>query len=427
MNKYQLPTSDLLDNSDVKVLVSKEEIEQKKNAILHTFEDLGIKIFDVKDDVKVMVGPSSIFYELSLPIVDDWEKAKKKHLKIFLYVDGYRADITVPNSNEQVIGVEVPRKEREKLSIRSAMESEVFQKADATLPVILGKTNKNEILVADLTKMPHLLIAGGHDGGQKMLWDAIMLSLLYKKCPDELKFVFIMKPEAIPGYYQKIQERFCAKLPDADGSVITDCDTAIRTLDALCAEMDKRYKVLYKAKVRNIEEYNRKIQNQELKSQANPLPYIVAFIEEFGDLMLICGDEFELPLCRLAQISRAVGIHVIIATGRPATNIITGTIKANFPARVAFPVRSDAESRVVIDSPEAKKLTDYGDMFCRVKGKLESARIFSVDKKELEKVADCIHQQGACDSYLLPPVEDWKEEGEEEDPLFEEAKRIIQK
>lgn len=427
MNKHQLPTSDLLDNFGVKVLVSKEEIEQKKNAILHTFEDFGIKIFDASEDVKETVGPSSIFYELSLPIVDDWEKAKKKHSKIFLYIDGYRAEITVPNPKEQVIRVEVPRKEREKFSIRSAMESEMFQKADAILPVILGKTNKNEILVADLTKMPHLLIAGGNDSGQKMLWDAIMLSLLYKKCPDELKFVFIMKPEVIPDYYQKIQERFCAKLPDADGSVITDVTTAIRTLNALCAEMDKRYEILFKAKVRNIEEYNRKIQNQELKSQPNPLPYIVVFIEEFGDLMLICGEEFELPLCRLGQISRVVGIHVVMATIRPTTDIVTGTIKANFPVRVAFPVRSVAESRVVIDSLGAKKLTDYGDMFCRVKETLECARIFSVGKKELEKVANYIYQQGTCHPYLLPPVEDSEKEGAEKDPLFEEAKRIIQK
>ena len=422
MNKYQLPTSDLLDNSDVKVLVSKEEIGQKKNAILHTFEDLGIKI----SDAKAMVGPSSIFYELNLPIVDDWEKAKKKHLKICLYIDGYKADITVPNPKEQVIMVEVPRKEKENPSIRSAIESEAFQKSDATLPVILGKTNKNEILVADLVRMPHLLVAGGNDNGQKMLLDVIMLSLLYRKSPDGLKFIFIMKQAAIPDYYQKIQERFCAKLPEADGSVITDVTTAIRTLNALCAEMDKRYEILLKAKVQNIEEYNRKIQNQELEVPGSPLPYIVVFIEEFGDLMMICGADFELPLCRLAQISRVVGIHVVMATIRPTTNIITGIIKANFPARIAFSVRSTTESKVVIDSPKAEKLTDYGDMFCRIKDTLEKGRIFSVDKKEIEKVAGYICQQETYEPYLLPPIEDLEEE-KEEDPLFEEAKRIIQK
>ena len=426
MDKYQLSTLDLLNDSDVKFLVSKEEIEQKKNAILHTFEDLGIKIFDTKEEVKEKVGPSSIFYELSLPVVDDWENAKKKYSKIFLYIDGYRADITVPNPNEQIIRVEVPRKEKENPSIRSAIESEAYQNSDIILPVILGKTNMNEILVTDLTRCPHLLLAGNGDNGQRMLLDVIMLSLLYKKCPDELKFVFIMKQAAIPDCYQKIQERFCTKLPETDGSVITDVTTAISTLEALCAEMDKRYEILLKAKVRNIEEYNRKLQNRELEIPGSPLPYIVVFIEEFGDLMMICGKDFELPLCRLAQMSRAVGIHVVMATIRPTTNIITGIIKANFPARVAFSVRSITESKVVIDSPKAEKLTDYGDMFCRIKDTLEKARIVSVDEKEIEKVAGYICQQETYEPYLLPPIEDLEEE-KEEDPLFEEAKRIIQK
>lgn len=421
MSQYQLPTSDLLNNFNANVLVSKEEIEQKKNAVLRAFEDLDIEIFDVKETI----SPSSIIYELNLPFVNDFEKVKKKHSKIFLYIDGYRAEITVPVSEKSIIRIEVPRKEKEQLSICSAIESEAFKKSDALLPIILGKTNMNEILVTDLTKCPHLLIAGDNDNGQKMLLDAIMLSLLYKKRPDELKFVFILKSEDIlPSYYQKIQECFCAKLPDTDGSVIMNCDTAIKTLDALYSEMDRRYKILYKSKMRNIEEYNQKIQIKELKSLGNQLPYIVVFIEEFGDLKYIYGKRFEMSLCRLAQISRAVGIHLVIATIRP--NAITGIIKADFPARVTFSVHSAKDSKVVIDSPEAKKLTDYGDMFCRIKGILNKARIFFVDVEELENIADYIYQQGTYDSYLLPPVED-REEERGKDPLFEEAKRIIQK
>ena len=420
MNHYELPTPELLDSGHVNLSVSAEEVEQKKNVILHVFEDLGIEIFDVKETV----GPSSIFYELSLPIVNDWEKAKKKYSKIFLYIDGCRADITVHDPREQVITVEVSRKEKESFSIRSAIESKAFQEGDAILPVVLGKTNMNEILVTDLVKCPHLLIAGDKDNGQKTLLDTIMLSLLYKKKPDELKFVFIAKPEVISDCYQKIQECFCAKLPGVYRSVITNCDTAIRTLDALCEEMDKRYDILYKSKMRSIEEYNRKIQNQELKFPVYPLPYIVVFIEEFGDLMLIYGKRFELSLCRLAQLSRAVGIHVVMASIR--TDIITGTIKANFPARVAFPVCSTVASKVVIDSKEAKKLTDYGDMFCRVKGILERARIFSVEHREIEKVADYIYQQGTYEPYLLPEPTMIEEEGEEkDDELFDEATEII--
>lgn len=420
MNHYELPTPELLDSGHVNLSVSAEEVEQKKNVILHVFEDLGIEIFDVKETV----GPSSIFYELSLPIVNDWEKAKKKYSKIFLYIDGCRADITVHDPREQVITVEVSRKEKESFSIRSAIESKAFQEGDAILPVVLGKTNMNEILVTDLVKCPHLLIAGDKDNGQKTLLDTIMLSLLYKKKPDELKFVFIAKPEVISDCYQKIQECFCAKLPGVYRSVITNCDTAIRTLDALCEEMDKRYDILYKSKMRSIEEYNRKIQNQELKLPFYPLPYIVVFIEEFGDLMLIYGKRFELSLCRLAQLSRVVGIHVVMASIR--TDIITGTIKANFPARVAFPVCSTVASKVVIDSKEAKKLTDHGDMFCRVKGILERARIFSVEHREIEKVADYIYQQGTYEPYLLPKPTMIEEEGEEkDDELFDEATEII--
>ena len=397
MNHYELPTSELLDNGRANFSVSAEEVKQKKNAILHVFEDLGIEIFDVKETV----GPSSIFYELSLPVVNDWEKAKKKYSKIFLYIDGCRTDITIPDPREQVIMVEVPRKEKESFSLRSAIESKAFQEGDAILPVVLGKTNMNETLVIDLVKCPHLLIAGDNDNGQKTLLDTIMMSLLYKKMPDELKFVFILKKsEVTQACHQKIQECFCAKLPGVDGSVITNCEAAIRTLDALCEEMDKRYDILYKSKMRSIEEYNRKIQNQELKLPFYPLPYIVVFIEEFGDLMLIYGKRFELSLCRLAQLSRAVGIHVVMASIR--TDIITGTIKANFPARVAFPVCSTVASKVVIDSKEAKKLTDHGDMFCRVKGILERARIFSVEHREIEKVADYIYQQGTYEPYLLP-------------------------
>lgn len=344
--------------------------------------------------------------------------------------------LIAPIPGKGTIAVEVPRLDRQIVRLREVLESKVFQESEANLPVALGIDSENNMVVADLAKMPHLLIAGATGQGKSVGLNAIIASLLYRKTPDELKFVMIDPKMVEFSLYAKIEAHYLAKIPDAEDAIITDMDKVVATLSSLCVEMDNRYQLLKAAHTRNIEEYNEKIKEKRL----NPLeghrflPYIVVVVDEFSDLIMTAGKEVEIPIARLAQKARAVGMHVIIATQRPSTNVITGIIKANFPARIAFKVSSGVDSKTILDTPGAQQLIGRGDMLISNNAPMVRVQCAFIDTPEVEAICDYIERQPyGQGAYELPePVATGTGESDSEignnfgdkDPLFEKIARL---
>ncbi|NUM49642.1 MAG: DNA translocase FtsK 4TM domain-containing protein [Flavobacteriales bacterium] len=432
LSSYQFPSLDLLENhGNNQLSINKEELENNKEKILRTLENYSIKI----DHIKATIGPTVTLYEIVPAPGVRISKIKNLENDIALSLAALGIRIIAPIPGKGTIGIEVPNQNPDIVSMRAVLASEKFQHAKMDLPIALGKTISNETFVTDLSKMPHLLMAGATGQGKSVGINAILASLLYKKHPSQLKLVLIdpKKVELTP--YSKIVRHFLAKLPDAEEAIITDTKKALYTLNSLCIEMDTRYGLLKEAGVRNIKEYNERFIQRKLNPNNGHrfLPYIVVIVDEFADLIMTAGKEVETPIARLAQLARAIGIHLIIATQRPSTNIITGVIKANFPARLAFRVSSQIDSRTILDSGGAEQLIGRGDMLISTGNDLTRVQCAFIDTPEVEKLTEFIgSQRGYPDAFLLPEFVD--ESGnaaatdfssEDIDALFVEAAKII--
>ena len=428
---YQLPTFDLLDDYDSdNILVTKEELEVNKNRIVETLDHYSISIIKIK----ATIGPTITLYEVVPAPGIRISKIKNLEDDIALSLSAIGIRIIAPIPGKGTVGIEVPNQNPNIVSMKSILTSERFRNNNFDLPFGIGKTISNDSFVADLAKMPHLLMAGATGQGKSVGLNAIIASLLYKKHPAELKFVLVDPKKVELNLYSRIERHYLAKLPDSEEAIITDTRKVVRTLNSLGIEMDNRYELLKDAQVRNIKEYNTKFIDRKL----NPLhghrylPYIVLVIDEFADLIMTAGKEIETPMTRLAQLARAIGIHLIIATQRPSVNIITGTIKANFPARIAFRVISKIDSRTILDAGGADQLVGRGDMLFSTGSELLRIQCAFIDTPEVEKVTSYIGAQRAYpDALHLPEFKD--EEAEikndydprERDELFEDAALII--
>lgn len=429
---YSYPTIDLLkDYGSTTIKVDKEELEANKNRIVKTLENYNIKI----DSIKATVGPTVTLYEIVPAPGVRISKIKNLEDDIALSLAALGIRIIAPIPGKGTIGIEVPNQNPDIVSMRSVIASEKFQNSKMELPVVMGKTISNETFVFDLAKMPHLLMAGATGQGKSVGLNAVLASLLYMKHPAELKFVLVDPKKVELTLFNKIERHFLAKLPDTEEAIITDNQKVINTLNSLCIEMDTRYELLKTAFVRNIKEYNTKFIKRKLSPEKGHkyLPYIVVVIDEFADLIMTAGKEVEQPIARIAQLARAIGIHLIIATQRPSTNIITGSIKANFPARIAFRVTSGIDSRTILDSGGAEQLIGRGDMLLSNGSDLIRLQCAFIDTPEVELLTEYIGNQRAYpDAFLLP---EYVEEGgssnagdvdlSDRDALFEDAARII--
>lgn len=432
LSSYQRPPLELLEDHTVEVSVTSEEIVENKNRIKETLENFGIKI----DKVKATIGPTVTLYEIVPAPGVRISKIKNLEDDIALSLSALGIRIIAPIPGKGTIGIEVPNKDPQIVSMQSVVASRKFQESKYDLPVVLGKTITNEIFMFDLCKMPHLLVAGATGQGKSVGLNAVITSLLYRKHPSELKFVMVDPKMVEFGIYSDLERHYLAKLPDADKAVITDCTKVIMTLNSVCKEMDDRYELLMKAHVRNIKEYNAKFISRHLNPEKGHkfMPFIVVIIDEFGDLIMQAGKEIETPIARIAQKARAVGIHMIIATQRPSTNIITGIIKANFPARMAFRVMQMVDSRTILDAPGANQLIGRGDLLFSQGGDTNRVQCAFVDTPEVEQIVNFISgQAGYPTAFLLP---EYVGEGGEDkapgsvdlsdrDPLFDEAARLI--
>ncbi len=428
---YKFPPLDLLEKyDDGNVKVEREELEANKRKIVETLKNYNIGI----SQIKATIGPTVTLYEIVPAPGVRISKIKNLEDDIALSLSAIGIRIIAPIPGKGTVGIEVPNKNPTIVSMRSVLSSEKFQNSTFELPLALGKTISNTSFVVDLAKMPHILMAGATGQGKSVGLNAIISSLLYKKHPAELKFVLVDPKKVELTLYSKIERHFLAKLPDSEESIITDTRKVVRTLNSLSIEMDNRYELLKDAQVRNIKEYNAKFKKRKL----NPvhghrfLPYIVLIVDEFADLIMTAGKEVEGPITRLAQLARAVGIHLVIATQRPSVNIITGTIKANFPARIAFRVISKIDSRTILDASGADQLIGRGDMLLSTGSDLIRLQCAFIDTPEVERVTDYIgSQRGYPDAMHLPEYEDEEAEmkkdfdNSDRDPLFEDAARII--
>lgn len=431
---YRFPTLDLLNtyqNEDPDI--DMEEQNANKNRIIKVLRSFGIEI----SSIKASVGPTITLYEITPAEGVRISKIRNLEDDIALSLSALGIRIIAPIPGKGTIGIEVPNANPHIVPMSSILSSKKFQETTYDLPVALGKTITNEVFMVDLAKAPHMLVAGATGQGKSVGLNAIVTSLLYKKHPSELKFVIIDPKKVEFAIYAPIERHFLAKLPDASDAIITDVTKVVQTLNSLCVEMDNRYKLLQSAGCRNIKEYNAKFINRQLNPENGHrfLPYIVIIIDEFGDLIMTAGKEVELPICRIAQLARAVGIHAIIATQRPTTNIITGTIKANFPARVAFRVASMMDSRTILDRPGAQQLIGKGDMLYLQGNDPVRVQCAFVDTPEVERIAEYIgKQQGYPTAFMLPEYVDENAEASGSsadvdmnrlDPLFEEAARLL--
>jgi S-DNA-T family DNA segregation ATPase FtsK/SpoIIIE len=432
LSRYEAPSIELLKNHTTGgIKITKEELEANKNKIIETLNHYKIEI----EKIKATIGPTVTLYEINPAPGVRISKIKNLEDDIALSLAALGIRIIAPIPGKGTIGIEVPNSQPEIVSMRSLIASEKFQSAEMELPVVLGKTISNEIFCVDLAKMPHLLMAGSTGQGKSVGLNAILVSLLYKKHPSQIKFVLVDPKKVELTLFNKIERHFLAKLPDSDDPIITDTSKVVRTLNSLCIEMDQRYDLLKTAGCRNIKEYNERF----IKRRLNPenghryLPYIVLVVDEFADLIMTAGREVETPIARLAQLARAIGIHLIIATQRPSVNIITGTIKANFPARIAFRVTSKIDSRTILDAGGADQLIGRGDLLYSTGNDLIRVQCGFVDTPEVEEITEFIgNQQGYTNAFLLPEVPD--EAGSTElsnlaagdrDELFEDAARIV--
>lgn len=432
LGKFQMPPIDLLrDYGNEEISVNKEELEENKNKIVGLLKNFNVGI----SEIKATIGPTVTLYEIVPEAGIRVASIKKLQDDIALNLSALGIRIIAPMPGKGTIGIEVPRKNPSMVSMRSVIASQKFQNSDMDLPVVFGKTISNEIFMADLAKMPHLLMAGATGQGKSVGINAILTSLLYKKHPSELKFVMVDPKKVELSLYSKIERHYLAKLPDGEDAIITDTHKVINTLNSLCIEMDQRYDLLKNAFCKNIKEYNNKFADRKLNPDNGHryLPYIVLVVDEFADLIMTAGKEVELPIARLAQLARAVGIHLIVATQRPSVNVITGMIKANFPARAAFRVISSVDSRTILDSPGADQLIGKGDMLYFNGNEIMRLQCAFVDTPEVEKIADYIgEQKGYASAYMLPEysVDETTStvgafDPNEKDVLFEDAARIL--
>ena len=434
LSNFKFPPLDLLkDYGDGTSKVDKDELEDNKKRIVDTLANYNIAI----DKIKATIGPTVTLYEIIPAAGVRISKIKGLQDDIALCLSAIGIRIIAPIPGKGTVGIEVPNQKPQTVSMKSVLGSERFQKCGYELPFGIGKTISNESYVADLAKMPHILMAGATGQGKSVGINAIISSLLYSKHPAELKFVLVDPKKVELSLYKKIERHYLAKLPDADEAIITDVRKVVRTLNSLCIEMDNRYELLKDAQVRNIKEYNAKFIARKLNPYDGHrfLPYIVLVVDEFADLIMTAGKEVEAPIARLAQLARAIGIHLIIATQRPSVNIITGTIKANFPARIAFRVISRVDSGTILDTNGADQLIGRGDMLLSTGNDLVRLQCAFIDTPEVEEITDFIgSQRGYAEAYNLPDCPDEKDEGggskenlnpDERDPLFEEAAYII--
>ena len=432
LRDYQMPQTDLLEDSEVKnVKVSKEELIANKDRIVQTLNDYGIEI----TEITATPGPTVTLYKIKPAPGVRISKIKGLENDIALSLAALGIRIIAPIPGESNIGIEVPNAKPQIVSMKTMLESPAFTDAKMELPVAFGKTISNEPFVTDLAKMPHLLMAGATGTGKSVGLNAVLASLLYKKHPSELKLVLVDPKKVEFSLYSALDRHYLAKMPDEEEAVITDVKKVVRTLNSLCIEMDSRYDLLKQAKVRKITEYNEKFCKRMLNPEHGHryLPYIVVVIDEFGDLIMTAGKEVELPIARLAQLARAVGIHLIIATQRPTTNIITGTIKANFPARVAFRVTSGIDSKTILDTGGAQQLIGRGDMLISLAGKdMVRLQCALIDTPEIERLVKFIgEQRGYPEGFELPEYLDENEEPNKEfdakhiDEYFKDAARLV--
>ena len=432
LSHYTYPTLELLDEHDnQKLSVNQQELEERKNLIVETLKNYNIEI----DKIKAAVGPTVTLYEIVPAAGVRISRIKNLEDDIALSLAALGIRIIAPIPGKGTIGIEVPNTNPDLVSMRSVISSSKFQKTEMELPIALGKTISNEVFVTDLAKMPHLLMAGATGQGKSVGLNAIITSILYKKHPSQVKFVLVDPKKVELTLYRRIEKHFLAQLPDAEEPIITDTKKVVATLNSLCVEMDARYDLLKEAMVRNIKEYNQKFIARKLNPQKGHryMPYIVLVIDELADLMMTAGKEIELPIARLAQLARAIGIHLILATQRPSVNIITGTIKANFPARLAFRVTSKVDSRTILDTGGAEQLIGRGDMLLSTGSDIIRLQCPFVDTHEVDRIALHIgEQQSYGMAHELPEV---KEEGdsapgepggpEDWDELFEDAAIVV--
>ncbi len=431
LRDYKFPTLDMLnDYGGGKSEIDEEELTANKNKIVETLGHYGIAI----DKIKATIGPTVTLYEIVPAAGVRISKIKNLEDDIALSLAALGIRIIAPIPGKGTIGIEVPNSKPETVSMRSVLSSEKFQNSKYALPCAIGKTISNETYVFDLAKMPHILMAGATGQGKSVGLNAIIASLLYCKHPSELKFVMVDPKKVELTLYNRIERHYLAKLPDSEDAIITDVKKVVRTLNSLCIEMDQRYDLLKAAECRNIIEYNEKFKARKLLPTEGHrfLPYIVLVVDEFADLIMTAGREVEAPIARIAQLARAVGIHLIIATQRPSVNIITGSIKANFPARIAFRVISQVDSKTILDQSGANQLIGRGDMLLSTGNDLVRLQCAFIDTPEVETVTEFIgSQRGFAEPFLLPEVPE--EEGEaadieddgDRDSLFEEAARIV--
>ncbi|WP_126974189.1 FtsK/SpoIIIE family DNA translocase [Gynurincola endophyticus] len=431
LKEYAYPPLDLLTAyANDKVAQDAHELEANKNQIISTLRNYDITI----QKISATVGPTVTLYEIVPAAGVRISRIKNLEDDIALSLAALGIRIIAPIPGRGTIGIEVPNAKKSIVGMRALLSSEKFQNNNFSLPIALGKRIDNENFIVDLATMPHLLMAGATGQGKSVGLNAILVSLLYKKHPSQLKFVLVDPKKVELSLYRAIENHFLAKLPGEEEAIITDTKKVINTLNALCIEMDNRYDLLKEAGARNIKEYNEKFVKRKLNPQKGHqfLPFIVLVVDEFADLIMTAGKEVEMPIARLAQLARAVGIHLIIATQRPSVNIITGTIKANFPARIAFKVSSKIDSRTILDIGGAEQLIGKGDMLISYNGELTRLQCAFVDTPEVESICEAIgYQDGYPQAFLLPEYVDEKDtdskdfDPSDRDPLFEDAAKII--
>ena len=431
LSSYRFPTLDLLNEYDSgKAGVTQEELNQNKDKIVATLVNFKIGI----QSIKATIGPTVTLYEIVPDAGIKISRIKNLEDDIALSLSALGIRIIAPIPGKGTIGIEVPNKNREMVSIRSMLATPAFAKTDKELPIALGKSISNEALVIDLAKMPHLLVAGATGQGKSVGLNVILTSLIYKRHPSQLKFVLVDPKKVEMSLYSKLERHYLAKLPNSEEAIITDTRKVVHTLNSLCIEMENRYEILKDAGARNLKEYNAKFVARKLNPKEGHrfLPYIVLVIDELADLMMTAGKEVETPIARLAQLARAIGIHLVVATQRPSVNVITGVIKANFPARLSFRVTSKVDSRTILDTGGADQLVGQGDMLLSSGSDIIRLQCPFVDTPEIDKVCDFIGSQRGYDSaYLLPEYEGDDESGannvdlSDRDALFEEAAKVI--
>ncbi len=431
LSGYKFPPLHLLKEFETsKVQVTQEELTQNKDRIVETLINFKIGI----QSIKATIGPTVTLYEIVPDAGIKISRIRNLEDDIALSLSALGIRIIAPIPGRGTIGIEVPNKNREMVSIRSVLEIEKFQKSNMELPIALGKTISNEAYLVDLTKMPHLLVAGSTGQGKSVGLNVILASLLYKRHPSQLKFVLVDPKKVEMSLFSKIERHYLAKMPNSEEAIITDTRKVVHTLNALCIEMENRYEMLKDAGAKNLKEYNVKFVDRKLNPKEGHrfLPYIVLVIDELADLMMTAGKEVETPIARLAQLARAIGIHLVVATQRPSVNVITGVIKANFPARLSFRVISKIDSRTILDTGGADQLVGMGDMLLSTGSEILRLQCPFIDTPEIEKICEFIGSQRGYDSaYMLPEFEGDEDSGPgavdltDRDVLFEDAARVI--